>query len=193
VLERLTALLTETPRLLGENTPRYLPHELSTLRLAVLSLLLSLTTSPHGLHILAIHPSAIARLVKTLHDEMDTLYDYRFGHDIAAAMINTSTKVLYRVLTKGGVADLQRKLQGGGVVGGSHKYMVGLTRLAFSGGELLEKGIEDGVVEMGRALLEEVVTPGEGEGLVAAMGGGGGSAAAAAANVVDNESEALDK
>lgn len=175
VLERLTALLTETPRHPPPlSTPRYPAHTLSSLRLSVLSVLSSLSKTAHGLQALAIHPSAIARLIKILHDEMDALYDHRYGHELSASMINTSTRILHSIMTsdeaKEGVGDLQGKLTGGGLGGaGMHKHIVGLTRLAFSGGEILEKGIDDEVVEMAHRLLEEAVTPEEGEALLGAF------------------------
>ena len=53
--------------------------------------------------------------------------------------------------------------------GGAHKYLIVLTRLNFSEGVFYEKGIEDDVVECAQHLLENWVTPEEGEALVEAF------------------------
>lgn len=140
------------------------------------------------------HTTAIGRLVKTLHDEMANLYDHRAGHADSAALVNRATYLLFRLVgptteeeaeeekkgREGGAGDrrgkvnIQAKLQGMPGGGGQHKLLVGLTRLAFSEGVYLEEGIEDGVVECAYRMLEEVVTPEEGEALLGAFGGGGG-------------------
>ena len=54
--------------------------------------------------------------------------------------------------------------------GGAHKYLIVLTRLNFSDGTVFERGIEDDVVEKAQAMLENWVTPEEGEALVDAFG-----------------------
>jgi hypothetical protein len=47
-----------------------------------------------------------------------------------------------------------------------HKYLLAVTRLAFSEGLVLEKGIEDDVVECAYQLLEGIITtPEEGDAL----------------------------
>lgn len=58
------------------------------------------------------------------------------------------------------------------IPGGVHKHLVVLTRLAFSEGLVLEAGIEDDVVECAHRLLEESVTPEEGEALLRCFEGG---------------------
>lgn len=67
----------------------------------------------------------------------------------------------------GDVIRLQEKVAV--IPGGTHKHLVGLTRLAFSEGLVQEAEIEDEVVEYARKLLEEEITPEEGEALRAAF------------------------
>jgi hypothetical protein len=49
--------------------------------------------------------------------------------------------------------------------GGVYKHLIALTRLAFSEGIYYEKGIEDDVVDCAHQMLEDTVTPEEGEAL----------------------------
>ena len=60
--------------------------------------------------------------------------------------------------------DVKTKLSA--VQGGHHKYLVSLTRLAFSESLALEAGIEEDVVEAAHAVLDEGLSPEEGEGLL---------------------------
>ena len=65
------------------------------------------------------------------------------------------------------VTDLQSKL--GRVPGGKQKFLVVLTRLAFSEGPILEEGIEDETVEMAHEILDDAVNPQEAEALLEAF------------------------
>ena len=56
------------------------------------------------------------------------------------------------------------------VPGSSHHHRVGLSRLAFSQGLVLEKDIDDDVVDCARKMLDRVITPDEGEALAQAFG-----------------------
>lgn len=51
----------------------------------------------------------------------------------------------------------------------AHKYLIALTRLAFSDGTFYEREIEDDVVDCAHQLLEDHVAPEEGEALQAAF------------------------
>ena len=55
------------------------------------------------------------------------------------------------------------------IPGGAHKYLIVLTRLNFSDDTYYEQGIEDDVVECAQHMLENWVTPEEGEALVEAF------------------------
>lgn len=50
--------------------------------------------------------------------------------------------------------------------GGVYKHLIALTRLAFSDGVFCERGIEDDVVDCAHQMLEDTVTPEEGEALL---------------------------
>jgi hypothetical protein len=63
--------------------------------------------------------------------------------------------------------DLQAKLYR--VAGGKQKFLVVLTRLAFSEGLVLEAGIEDETVEMAHEILDDAVNPQEAEALLEAF------------------------
>ena len=58
---------------------------------------------------------------------------------------------------------MQQKLQS--TPGGVYKHLIALTRLAYSEGMFFEMGIEDDVVDCAGVMLENTVTPEEGEAL----------------------------
>ena len=170
VLERLSALLVETLRARSENET-YPRSEVAELRLEVLRLLSSIACNKHGGGAMAAHPSVIRRLVKTMSDELEALYDHRAGHEASAALVNLATRILHHLVTKyPSVVDLHTRLAA--LPGGTHRHLVTLTRLAFSEGLVLEAGIEDEVVECAHHMLEECVTPEEGEALLGAFASG---------------------
>jgi hypothetical protein len=55
------------------------------------------------------------------------------------------------------------------IPGGTHKYLVGLTRLAFSEGVFFERGIDEDVAECAHQMLETLVNPQEAEALLEAF------------------------
>ncbi len=59
--------------------------------------------------------------------------------------------------------DLQEKLRA--IPGGVYKHLIVLTRIAFSEGSLYGDGIDTDVVDCAHQMLEELVTPEEGEAL----------------------------
>lgn len=76
--------------------------------------------------------------------------------------------LLHNICTRQGQnINLPEKLRV--IPGGTHRHLVTLTRLAFSEGLVLEAGIADEVVEAAHHLLEDAVTPEEGEALVGAF------------------------
>ncbi len=87
----------------------------------------------------------------------------------SAEQVNLATRVLFQLVsTYAEDIDLQEKLSV--MPGGTHKHRVGLARLTFSQGLVLEAEIEDEVVEFARTMLDRVITPEEGEALAAAFG-----------------------
>lgn len=70
-------------------------------------------------------------------------------------------KLIYHIATTNGGFDMKSKLTN--TLGGQHAYLVALTRLAFSEGVVLEAGIEDAVVNMAHDILDEGLSPEEGD------------------------------
>ena len=138
------------------------------IRLEILSLMSSMCGTPHSGTALATDPVIIPRLVLLINEELNALYDYKYGHEYRAEIINAALRLLYHLVTEyREVVNVQEKLRD--VSGGQHKYLIVLARLAFSEG-FQEDGIEDDVVECATEMLEELVTPEEGESLVEAFG-----------------------
>jgi hypothetical protein len=175
ILRRVCYLLWETPRV-DESLPPPTKTQICHLRLTVMSLLsvLIFTPSPHphtsphhGSLTLATHPDALARLVRSIYDEVDLLYAHLSSHALHCQLVNRGITLLYHLLQLHPTIPLPEKLAA--VNGGAHKHRVVLARLAFSEGVFLDAGIEDETVGMARDMLEESVTPEEAEGLLEAF------------------------
>lgn len=175
IIRRVCYLLWETPRV-DESLPPPTKHQTCHLRLTVMDLLsvLVFTSTPsprptptHASSALASHPDALARLVRSIYDEVDAMYAHRASHLLHAALVNRGIHLLYHLLQLHPDIPLPVKLAA--VNGGAHKHRVVLTRLAFSEGVFLDKGVDDETVGMARDMLEESVTPEEAEGLLDAF------------------------
>lgn len=170
IIDRVANLLSETPRV-DEGLEPYTTLQICKLRLEALSFLREVAfsaTNPandRGGMAIASHPSALARLIRSMHDELDSLYSYTPEHELHATLVNGLTNLVYGLLRNHGERiDLRSKLLT--VAGGTQKYLVVLTRLAFSDGPLLEADIEDDTIEMAHEMLEEAVNPQEAEALL---------------------------
>lgn len=173
IIDRVTYLFWETPRT-DHGQRAYTRSEISELRIEAMELLSSLalfTPHPHddpahhGSFLLANHPNAIGRLVRCMYDELDALYMHGPGHKMHAVLVNEATRLVYRVLqVHGEKIDMQQKLLA--INGGVHKHRVVLCRLAFGEGLLLDAEVEDETVLMARDMLQDAVTPEEGDALV---------------------------
>jgi hypothetical protein len=175
ILRRVCYLLWETPRV-DESCPPPTKSQVCALRLTVMDLLTVLIFSPHpsptpqpthASSALATHPDALARLVRSIYDELDALYSHRLSHPLHAMLVNRGILLLYHLLQLHPEILLPAKLAA--VNGGAHKHRVVLTRLAFSEGVFLDKGVGDETVGMARDMLEESVTPEEAEALLEAF------------------------
>jgi hypothetical protein len=175
IIRRVCYLLWETPRV-DESCPPPTKPQICHLRLTVMSLVSVLIFTPipspnpkpsHASTALASHPDALARLVRSIYDEVDAMYAHRSSHTLHAALVNRGITLLYHLLQLHPEISLPAKLAA--VNGGAHKHRVVLTRLAFSEGVFLDKEIEDETVGMARDMLEECVTPEEAEGLLEAF------------------------
>lgn len=85
-----------------------------------------------------------------------------------AELVNHATRLLFHLTSNyANQIDLQAKLRV--IPGGTHKYLVGLTRLAFSEGVFFERGIDEDVAECAHQMLETLVNPQEAEALLEAF------------------------
>ena len=189
IVDRLTFLLFDMPRAPPGEDP-YEEEEVLDLRLAVLRVFQTLTETTHGLTLLADHRSFIGRLVRFLeaavdallaarptagmlphkpgsvHDAPTTAADLDTSYELLAAATNRTLRVLHRVLTQAHTRadfDLTARLQV--VKGGWHRFLVALTRIAFSEADALEEE----AVEGAHGILDRVLSPEEGEAVLSAL------------------------
>lgn len=179
ILNRICCLLWETPKV-DEGLPANTTTQICQLRTEVMDLLLRVAfasaplpredTNHHGSQLIASHPSAIARIVRSLYDEVTAMYDLTPSHALHAEIVNKGVHLLFHVLElHGAQINLQEKLSV--INGGVHKHRVVLTRLAFSEGFYIDRLITDDVVAMATSMLEECVTPDEADELIEAFPG----------------------
>ncbi|KKK26759.1 hypothetical protein ARAM_000392 [Aspergillus rambellii] len=173
IVDRVANLLSETPQP-DEGQAPYLRSEICDLRLEALSFLMAVAFNPispsstHGSLVIASHPTALARLIRAMHDELDALYSFPPERDMHASLVNDLMRLIYSVIRRHPQeANLQSTLCR--VAGGKQKFLVALTRLAFSEGLVLEAGIEDETVEMAHEILDDAVNPQEAEALLEAF------------------------
>ncbi|EXJ69550.1 uncharacterized protein A1O5_07586 [Cladophialophora psammophila CBS 110553] len=175
MMNRICSLLRETPNV-DEGVPPYTTQQLCQLRLEAMDLLIkiAITSSPHphddpshhGSLLIANDTHAIARLVRSLYDQVSAMYSlHPTTHTLHASLINKGVSLLYHLLRlHGSTINLQEKLSV--INGGVHKHRVVLTRLAFSEGFVVDKFVSDETVAMATQMLEESVTPDEADELV---------------------------
>ncbi|KAI1613180.1 hypothetical protein EDD36DRAFT_256899 [Exophiala viscosa] len=179
IMNRICYLLWETPKV-DEGLPPNTAIEIAQFRVEVMDLLVRVAISSsahphddpthHGSQLIASHPSAIARIVRSLYDEVAAMYDLTPSHALHAEIVNKGIQVLFRVLElHGSEVNLQEKLSV--INGGVHKHRVVLTRLAFSEGFYIDRLITDDTVAMATSMLEESVTPDEADELIEAFPG----------------------
>lgn len=185
-VDRLATWLFETPRApKGEHS--YTDEELAELRMETLNVFKKMCLTDHGGQLLAKHRFAIAKLVKFLHGQVGKLYKirphtcrHRRGsssedddqqptlHDLTIATINTTVRVLHHILrTFDESIDLTSKLEV--ERGGYHAFLISMSRVAFSEQLVFEAGIETEVVEAAHDILDNVLSPEEGEAIVKAV------------------------
>ena len=167
VIDNLSRLLVESPRLIqGEHILD--PVQMCELRIKILGVLDAMCERQYCAEALAKHRLVLGRIVRVMNDELDKAYDYLYGHNQRIALINAATHVLYFLMSKyGHLIDVQARLSV--IPGGEKKFLIVLTRLAFSEGNFLEGGITDEVVDEAHQLLEMRVSPEEAEQLVGAF------------------------
>ena len=167
VIDNLSRLLVEAPRP-AQGEPFLDAVQLSELRLEILELLDAMCERKYSAEALAKHRLVIGRLVRVMNDELDRAYDYQYGHGQHIALVNAATNLLYFLTsTYASSIDIQARLSA--VPGGEKKFLIALTRLAFSEGCFLEEGIKDEVVDEAHQMLEMRVSPEEADQLVGAF------------------------
>jgi hypothetical protein len=173
IIDNLSHLLINTPRPpLGEDPPD--AADLCDLRLDVLNLFDAMCTTMHSASALATHRLAIGCLVRLMNDSLNALYSFPYTHAHHTALVNSATRLLFHLTQNySHLINMQAKLSV--VPGGEKKFLIALTRLAFSEGGYYEDGIEDDVVDCAHQMLEGRVSPEEAEGLVEAFGSTAGS------------------
>ncbi|KAL8696744.1 MAG: hypothetical protein Q9201_007504 [Fulgogasparrea decipioides] len=165
LIDLLTRLLVENIKPLKNEKP-YDVVDIGELRLNVLSLMEEMCENQHSSHALASSQHAIGRLVWVMNDELDALYDRRYGHECKAELVNQATRLLFRLRTDHPrLINMQEKLKVVPCSGGVHKHLIALTRLALSEGVFFEEEIEDDVVECAYEMLEDLSSPEEAEAL----------------------------
>jgi len=172
LIDRVSNLFFEVLQV-DEGSNEYLPSQVCEMRLEALAFLEMVAFAGHdprtchGNIVIAQHPVVLAKLTRSLHDEMSMLYSYTPEHELHTSLVNGLMHLIYGVVVNHPDIDLHSKLNQ--VAGGPQKYLVVLTRLAFSEGEYFEAGISEDTVEMAHELLENAVNPEEAEALVEAF------------------------
>jgi hypothetical protein len=182
VIDKVSALLVETPRSATSNRQR---HELC---LAALETLTSFLHSPFGASQVALHANAIPRLVTIFSRSLDELYDMgtsevtsREPRDVACEddtaladldqdipavykLISQSLFLLHTLVTDPRTADaVDMNVKLLAAHGGPQRYNVALARVTFAGDLVYEEGIPMETVELAHELLEVAITPDDGE------------------------------
>ncbi|OBT86555.1 hypothetical protein VE02_04315 [Pseudogymnoascus sp. 03VT05] len=162
ILDRVGYLLGNNP-VASEGKPKCDAKTLANLRSQILTTLISFSYSAIGSAALAAHPHAIGRIVKALSGSMDALYSYPSFHVTLSQIITKSIRLLYYLFKRQPEIDMQQKLSV--VHGGSQKYLIALARLNYTAGEhgVLEYGIGEDTSQQAHELLENALTPEEGE------------------------------
>ena len=167
LIQIISSLFIESPRVPEGHEP-YDFTEIGNLRLDALSLMEKMCETDHGSESLAKCPQVFIRLIRFMNEELNALYDYLPGHEERIECLNTSTRLLYHLTVNyPQLMNIQERLAT--TPGGAHKYLIVLTRLNFSDGDFYERGIRDETVEAAQCMLENWVTPEEGEALVEAF------------------------
>jgi hypothetical protein len=184
-VDRLVTWLVEIPKA-PKDEPAYTEEEIAELRIATLDVFKRLCLTEHGGQLLANHRFAIAKLIKFLHSQVSKLYTIppyaclqkhssdgdsdhqQTMHELIIQTINTTVRILHHILRSfDELIDLTQKVNV--ERGGYHAFLIGMTRIAFSEQLVLEAGIETDVVEAAHDILDNVLSPEEGEAIVKAV------------------------
>lgn len=182
-IHRLTNLLFEQPKA-PSNEPPYTDAELASLRIETVRTLTAIAITKHGSTAFVFHRTAIGRLVRFLHIQVTSLYDLPPSalpdsaeapgpstiYKLTTAVINLTIRLLYHLLHHHADSiNINEKL--GVIPGGWHKFIVCLTRIAFSE-ELVRDdgdGVEEEAVDAAHEILDQFLTPEAGDAVFEAI------------------------
>lgn len=182
-IDRLTNLLFEKPRAPSDEPP-YEDVELAALNIETVRTLNAIAITKRGSSALAQNRTAVGRLFRFLHIQVTALYDLPPSsfvivggkptlepsaiHKSATALINMTIRLLYHLLhDHADLINIREKLAV--IPGGPHKFLVALTRLAFSEELVLEAGLDEEAVDAAHEILDLVLTPEEGDAIIEAI------------------------
>ena len=183
-IDRLTTLLFERPEAPAGETA-YEDSEVVLLQIETIRVLNSLAVTKHGSEVLARHRTAVGRLVRLLHVSVTKLYDlpptnhdifgetteppnFSTNHELTTSLINLTVRLLYHLLMNySDMINLREKLMV--IPGGHHKFLVSLTRLAFSEQLVYEAGLDNEALDAAHEILDGILSPEEGEAVVQAI------------------------
>lgn len=160
LIDAVTKLLVNTPRAIL-NKPGYTKLEIIGLRKQILQLLGCISGMEIGLSALAKHPTALTRLIKRMADELEEIYECKFGREQSVQLVNLAMRLLHSILKIHGQPCMSKIA----TPNTSHKYLVAMTRLAFSEGLSQELGIDESTRRFAQEILETTTTPEEAENL----------------------------
>ncbi|RDI82920.1 hypothetical protein Vi05172_g7277 [Venturia inaequalis] len=169
MIDRLTLLLFEKPAT-APDSPSYLYNtDITAMRLDILLVLQAMCIPEEGGRALASHTFAIARIFKVLHQSIQSLpfvVSDGHTHPLVIGCVNTAMKlVFYLIMTFKELVDVRQKLSV--IQGGTSILLISLTRLAFAERICAEEGISEASMDMAHGLLDEWLSPDEGEALLA--------------------------
>lgn len=171
-VDRLTLLLAEKfPMPDGSDA---LSHHMAVLelRLQVLSVFEAMLLTLYSSLLLATHKYMLGRLIRFLDSTITALYTYHHStHALKTQVVNTAMRIVYTLLSAPDtreVIDMRAKLSV--VPQGSSKWLIALTRLAFADPVVFEEGISVESMDAAHGLLDEWLSPVEGEGLLMMFG-----------------------
>jgi hypothetical protein len=189
IIDRLTNLLFEIPP--SADLEKELDvDELLIFRNSIITTLKKMCMLPYSASALATHRFAIARLIRFLHESIDSLYlphtTQEGTHHLVTWGINMTMRLLYFLLTKfSNKIDIREKLRA--EEGGAQMHLMALTRLAFCEPVLLESGIDPEASDAAHTLLDLFLSPVEGEQVLAMFASMEGNPATLAHRLEDSE------
>lgn len=169
MIDRLTLLFFEKPVSAAGSPSGLYSTDISAMRLDILFVLQAMCMPEEGGRALASHTFAIARIFKVLHQSIQSLpfvVSDRNTHPLVIGCINIAMRlVFYLIMTFKDLVDVRQKLSV--IQGGTSILLTSLTRLAFAERVCAEEGICEASMDMAHGLLDEWLSPDEGEALLA--------------------------